>query len=286
MRMPGIARAFPIQFDRLRSLMVVVLAAAVFWTVTRPGPALAFPCSPPKSAAKVSLRLEPGEPRYVYDLDTAGIRKVVGDIQGYVAGPWHLPLGLTVAGLGLGFATEFFVRKAQGVGYCVALAEAKVTVGYRDLRVYISSNYGEGSCEFDAILAHEQAHLQVNRGVLEDYKAKFRALLGRMRRGKKVIFVHRKTAARSAYILHLRRQFKPLVAEMRAVLARNNGAIDTKENYQKVLAQCDNWFEGDLAAAGPKTGPRQAGPDDPVAADRAALSSGFKIIHAPPANPE
>ncbi len=284
--MPGIARAFPIQFDRLRSLMIVVLAVAVFWTVTLPGPALAFPCSPPKSAAKVSLQLEPGQPRYVYDLDMAGIRKIVSDIRGYVAGPWHLPLGLTVAGLGLGFETEFFVRKAQGVGYCVALAEAKVTVGYRDLRVYISSDYGEGSCEFDAILAHEQAHVQVNRGVLEDYKAKFRALLKRMRRGKKVIFVHRKTAARSAYILHLRHQFKPLVAEMRAVLARNNGAIDTKENYQRVLAQCDNWFEGDLAATGPKTGSRQTGIDDPVEANRALPASGFKIIHAPPATPE
>ncbi len=258
----------------------------VFWTVALSGAALAFPCSPPKSAAKVSLLLEPGEPRYVYDFDTAGIRNVISEIQGYVAGPWHLPLGLTVAGLGLGFETRFFVHKKQGGGYCVALAEAKVTVGYRDPRVYISSNYGEGSCEFDAILAHEQAHVQANRGVLEDYQAKFRALLGRMRRGKKVIFVHRKADTRAAYILHLRHQFAPLVAEMRAVLARRNGAIDTRENYQRVLAQCDDWFEGDLAAAGPKPGSRQTGPDDPADADRALPASGFKIIHAPPANPD
>ena len=265
---------------------IIVFAVIVFWTVTLSGTALASPCSPPKSAAKVSLRLELGQPQYLYDFGTAGIRKVVSDNQGYVAGPWHLPLGLTMAGLGMGFETRFFVHKTQGGGYCVALAEAKVTVGFSDLRVYISSDYAEGSCEFDAVLAHEQEHVQANRGILEGYKAKLRAVLKRMRRGKKVIFVHHKAATRSAYILYLRHQFKPLLAEMKAVLARKNSAIDTKENYRRVLALCDNWFDGDLEAAGPKTGSRQTGIDDPVEANRAAPSSGFKIIHAPPANPE
>lgn len=274
-----------IQMDRVRSA-IIVFAVMVFWTVTLSGAALAFPCSPPKSAAKVSLHLEPGQPQYVYDLDTAGIRNVVSDIRGYVAGPWHLPLGLTMTELGVRFETRFFVHKPQGGGYCVALAEAEVTVGFSALRVYISSNYAEGSCEFDAIMAHEQEHVQANREVIEDYKARFRALLRLMRRGKKVIFVHRKTATRSAYILHLRHQFEPLVAEMKAALARRNSGIDTKENYQRVLAQCDNWFEGDLAASGPKTDSRPTGIDDPVEANRAALSPSFKIIHAPSANPE
>ena len=271
--------------DRVPRL-IVVFVVTVFWTLTLAGTASAFPCSPPKSAAETSLHLELGEPQYVYGLDTAGIREIVGDLRGYVAGPWHLPLGLTVTELGMGFETEFYVRKTQGGGYCVALAEAKVTVGYRDLRVYISSDYAEGTCEFDAILAHEQEHLRIDRGVLEDYKTKFQALLRRLRRGKKVVFVHRKSAARSAYILHLRRQFKPLVAEMQAVRARKNGAIDTKENYRRVLAQCDNWHGSDLQAAGPKPGAQQTGSDDPVEPDQALPDSGLKIIQAPPANPE
>ena len=271
--------------DRVPRL-IVVIAVTVFWTLALSGAASAFPCSPPNSAAETSLHLELGEPQYVHDLDTAGIREIVGDLRGYVAGPWHLPLGLTVAGLGMGFETEFFVRKSQAAGYCVALAKAKVTVGYRDLRVYISSDYADGTCEFDAILAHEQEHLRIDRGVLEDYKTKFQALLRRLRRGKKVVFVHRKSAARSAYILHLRRQFKPLVAEMQAVRARKNGAIDTKENYRRVLAQCDNWHGSDLQAAGPKPGAQQTGSDDPVEANQDLPDSGLKIIHAPPANPE
>ncbi len=84
----------------------------------------------PNSAAKASLQLRPGDPQYVHDLDTAGLRKSVSDLQGYVAGPWHLPIGLTVAELGMRYDTKFFYREAQMVGHCVALAEAKVTVGY------------------------------------------------------------------------------------------------------------------------------------------------------------
>lgn len=266
--------------------LIVVFAVTVIWTATLSGAALAFLCSPPKSAAKVSLELELGEPQYIYDLDTAGIRDVVSDIRGYVAGPWHLPLGLTVARLGMDFETRFFIRKAQGAGYCVALAEAKVTAGYKDLRVYISGNYAEGSCEFDAILAHEREHVQIDREVLDNYEAKIQAVLGRMRRGKKVIFVHRKSAARSAYVLYLQRWLKPVAAEMKAVLDRKNGAIDTRENYRRILTQCDGWLVGDLETAGPKTGSRQTETDDPVKPDQAAPSSGFKIIHAPPASPE
>ena len=273
------------EIDRAPRLMMA-LAVAVFWTVGQSGTASASPCSPPKSAAKTSLHLELGEPQYVYDLDTAGIREIVSDRQGYVAGPWHLPLGLTVAELGMGFETGFFVRNIQGAGYCVALAEAKVTVGYRDLRVYISSDYAEGTCEFDAIWAHEQEHLQINQGVLEAYKAKFKEVLRQVRRGKRVIFVHRKSGARAAYIQHLQRRFKPIVAEMQAALAQNNGAIDTQESYRSVLAQCDNWHGSDLQAAGPETGSQQTGSDDPVEPNQALPDSGLKIIRAPPANPQ
>ncbi len=92
----------PIPLDRVRS-PIIAFAVVVFWTAALSEPALAFPCAPPKSTAKIGLLLEPGEPRYVYDLDTVGIRNVVSDSQGYVAGPWHLPLGLTMTGLGVGF---------------------------------------------------------------------------------------------------------------------------------------------------------------------------------------
>ncbi len=136
------------------------------------------------------------------------------------------------------------------VGHCDALAEAKVTVGYKSITVYITSEYAEGTCEFNAILAHEQEHVQINQDLLKVYKAKFQEGLRRVLRSKRVIFAHRKAEARSAYIREFERQLKRVVAKMVGDRNRKNGAIDTRDNYQKLLAQCDNWLSSDLQAAG------------------------------------
>ncbi len=210
------------------------------------GTALGSVCSPPNSAAKASLQLRQGDPQYVHDLDTAGIRKIVSDLQGDVAGPWHLPIGLTVAELGMRYETTLLYRKAQMVGHCVALAEAKVTVGYKNITVYITSEYAEGTCEFNAILAHEQEHVQINQHLLKVYKVKFQEGLRRVLRSKKVIFAHRKAEARSAYVGEFDRQLKHVVAKMVADRNRRNGAIDTRDSYLRLLAQCDNWLGSDL----------------------------------------
>ncbi len=258
--------------------LTVVLVVTVCWTVMHSGAALGSVCSPPKAAAKASLELRQGDLQYVHDLDTAGIRKIVSDRQGYVAGPWHLPIGLTVAEFGMRYDTKFYYRKAQMIGHCVALSEAKVTVGYDDITVYVSSEYPEGTCEYNAVLAHEQEHVQINRELLETYKAKFQEALRRVLRGKKVIFTHRKGEARSAYVLELRRQLKRVVAEM--VSARNlkNGAIDTRDNYQRLLAQCDNWRGSDLQASGLESHSEHADTANPVEATQAAPPSGAESI--------
>ena len=211
------------------------------WAAAAPVAASASACPSPKKAAKASLELRAGEVGYVHDLDTAGIREVVNDLQGYVAGPWHLPLGLTVADFTLRYETSFYYRKAQGGGHCVALAEARVSVGYDDITVYISSDYPEGSCEYQAILAHEQEHVEINRQVLKAHEDKLKHALRRLLRGKKVIYAHTKSEARAAYLNELRRQLDGAVARMAADRNRKNGSIDTQDSYRRVMAQCSHW---------------------------------------------
>ncbi len=238
--------------DRLCRWMFRPLLAALFLAVL-PGAALGQDCTPPKQAAKASLELRHGDLQYVHGLDTAGIRGIVNEVQGYVAGPWHLPIGLTLAEFDTRFETKFYFREAQPFGYCVALAEAKVSLGYEDLTVYVSGEYSEGSCEYDTILAHEQEHVQINRDILTAYKPKFQEAFARMLRSKKVLFVQRKDEARSAYLLELQRQFKPVVTEMLTARNLKNGAIDTQDSYRRLMAQCDGWRASARQASGEET---------------------------------
>lgn len=245
---------------------------AVFATAAHSGAGEATQCAAPNTLARASLDLRLGELRYVHDYDTPGMRSIVNQLQGYVAGPWHLPLGLTVANLAMRFETKFYYREAQTVGHCAALAEAKIIVGYPEITVYVSSDYGEGSCEYDAILAHEQEHVAINRAVLQAYQGEFEAALRRVLRAKKAIYTLRKDEARSAYVLELQRQLEPVAAEMAAERNRRNGAIDTQDNYRRILSQCSNWNGSDLQASGSAAPPAAADTSSAAGSDTAASS--------------
>ena len=116
------------RIDRLSRLGLFLLAGAV-WSAALPDAASGQDCVPPQQTAKGHLELRHGELRLSHELDTAGIRNIVNQAQGYVAGSWHVPLGLTFAEIDTRFETSFRYRKAQPYGYCVALSEAKVSIG-------------------------------------------------------------------------------------------------------------------------------------------------------------
>jgi hypothetical protein len=266
----------------------VLLVVTMCLTAVVPHAASASVCAPPKKAAKASLELLPGDLRCRHDLDTEGIRNVVNGLRGYVAGPWHVPLGLTVAEPGLRYQTRFYYWKAQSGGHCVALVEAKFSVGYDDMTVYISRDYPEGSCEYDVILAHEEEHVRLNREVLKAYERKFKQAIARVLAGKKTIFAHQKSAARAAYVKELERQLNPVVAEMAAARNRKNGAIDTQDSYRRLMAQCANWHGGDAAAPDQDGGPVQAAATpsaDELAGQAAQTGAGEHVALAAPEEP-
>ncbi|MEM7226523.1 MAG: hypothetical protein AAF495_26365 [Pseudomonadota bacterium] len=228
-----------IRIDRTRIFLLIILTSVGLTWLS--APAEAAKCSAPSTKPKIHLRMKYAEPTYVQDRNTAGMRNVINDIQGYTSGPWHLPLGLTIANFGTSYQTQMTYRKAKGGGYCVALSEATITVGYEDMTIYLSRDYAEGSCEFDAILEHELEHVAINEGVLRSYKTKFQEALKRVLRSKRVIFVHRKQEARSAYLLEFQRQFEPVARKMMRARDQKNAKIDTRASYERVHAKCSNW---------------------------------------------
>ena len=123
--------------DRSSRLGLFLVTSAA-WTLALSGAASGQTCTPPEDAATGRLELRHGEVRLIHQQETDGIRDIVNASQGYVAGPWHVPLGLTVAEFDTRFETRFRYRKAQSHGYCVALSEAKVSIGYDHIIMYVS----------------------------------------------------------------------------------------------------------------------------------------------------
>ncbi|MGD9508119.1 MAG: hypothetical protein AB7X49_06155, partial [Geminicoccaceae bacterium] len=80
-------------------------------------------------------------------------------------------------------ASVSVAKIGSGSDRCVAVAGIEAEVTDRELTVLIDRKYRPGSCEYQAILDHEQEHVRINADALEDLGARLelrlRALLDR-----------------------------------------------------------------------------------------------------------
>ena len=59
-------------------------------------------------------------------------------------------------------------------GFCVSLKTVNAVIGYNNFRVHIDINHIPNTCSYNAILAHEEQHIQTYLSVIDDFKADFR----------------------------------------------------------------------------------------------------------------
>ena len=59
-------------------------------------------------------------------------------------------------------------------GFCVALKNIDATIGYSDFMVQIDISYQKDTCEYNAILQHEDEHIRAYLSVIEDNKELFK----------------------------------------------------------------------------------------------------------------
>jgi hypothetical protein len=218
----------------------LALAGAVLAAPASPG-AWAGACPARTAAPEVTLRLEAGEPLLDHSYDRGGVKRVSDAVMGYTQGPWHVPLGLTLAKLLARYKTSIVYAKGQGGTYCVYLDSAEIAIGYPEVQVFVSSDYPEASCEYQAVLAHEMEHVAVNRQVLDAHEAPVRKALARILRSKRSLVVYNKSSARAAFIREFELGLKAALAALAADHDRLNAKIDSESSYRRVFEQCSDW---------------------------------------------
>jgi len=55
-------------------------------------------------------------------------------------------------------------------GWCVVLESVDTKIGYKEFDVRVDKKYKRGSCFYNAVLAHEDKHINVHLSVLDEYK--------------------------------------------------------------------------------------------------------------------
>jgi hypothetical protein len=156
----------------------------------------------------------------------------------------HTP-GLTIADeeMKSDFQMETLHRPGSRV-YQAWATRINVDFSYIRMDVYISSQYGQGSCPYKVIFDHENQHVAINTRTLQKYADLMKqALLAYP--GFPTQAHPWKVGSRSQARSNLKKIIlgiiNPFYHQYAKEVIRANSQIDTPENYRKTQALCQDW---------------------------------------------
>ena len=78
---------------------------------------------------------------------------------------WH---GNVVATLQESYDIATEIRQVKG-GFCIGLKSVNITMGFSDFVINIDIRHQPDSCQYNAVLAHEEKHLNTYLSVMDDF---------------------------------------------------------------------------------------------------------------------
>lgn len=162
----------------------------------------------------------------------------------------HLPEGMTVSGLMSGR-----IEIASDIGFglrrwpeqdrvCAWIADLSITIHVQP-EIFIAREYAPDTCEYQAVLEHENKHVAMDRWIAHAYQRRFRnkmtALVGEIgMRGPMTESIEAQVLDRMS--AHVQATLDEVTAEMFHTRDVRQREIDSLEEYQRVTAQCDGWL--------------------------------------------
>lgn len=206
-------------------------------------PALAAQeCPRPPGMPEAKLEFSVTQSRLVlhHDVDLLGLQRIQGHAETVPSG-WALQ-GLTFSNDKLEIAISGREQHFPNGSVCLWIDKVTATLGLPELQVYVASNYPEGSCEYRAILVHENRHVAINRETVQAHVPGIRQSLLDGIRASNPLFLSSQPD-RQLMARRLQSFANVEFQVLRAELRQRNGAIDTPEAYrqQQRDSGCKNW---------------------------------------------
>jgi hypothetical protein len=180
------------------------------------------------------------EPRYDYTVDIATLQGLAQDATHAVHGGHRgLTLGLTRYNPVLQFRVPIQTVKFPNSEGCARVNHVEVTIGYRDVVVFIPKEVPQGSCGFEQVMIHEQKHIAVNQAILDEYVPLIET---RLRDYLRFNGVFREPNPQYAVDL-LNQKLKTILDTMSQQITNENRQrqelVDSPEEYRRVSATCN-----------------------------------------------
>lgn len=226
---------------KLLSSLFVFLFISVFFTNTDAWARNGWPKCPENGRyVDVFAEHSIGNLRYHNGLSSTRISRMRGSI-GRRLGPNWLPTGLTLTQNHYNLKTESQIYDLGRGRYCAVLKRARLFLGFKDIDVYISNKYPQGSCEYDSILNHENTHVSIFRDTLYKHGSTIERAIRQKSQKIGPVYLRSANGAANKVQKLLDAKIRPLFRRMERDLDVRNARIDTKSNYRREQAMCANW---------------------------------------------
>lgn len=120
----------------------------------------------------------------------------------------------------------------------------RVEFTYDTLNVYVTSAYPEGSCEYQATLAHENQHVAVHRQIYEQYQKVFQDRVGQSKDiplASHPVVVGSIEEGKKKIGEIISADIDPTFDQFKDALQAEQDKLDTQENYAALHQQCNHW---------------------------------------------
>lgn len=217
------------------ALALAVLAAAEDARAAEPR------CPLGKTPVRVTVESDPGKVTYDRTLNRRRLTALAGQSGSSSRHPGERVLGLTQSVHAFNYAAQTQTLAVGKGRVCARLGAVRLKARFTRLKVYILRKYVPGTCQYNAVLAHEHLHVDAARQTLARHLPRIERRLGALARRMPPAFADTTQRASNRVMARLKSSLRPAISAFERELRRMNRKIDSRVNYARFQRKCRKW---------------------------------------------
>lgn len=213
-------------------------------------------CQPYTTSIRLSFKTLDPDPTYNNALNVTSLRDFLRTRGHVFSGRHQRMLGVTSFMAAFSLTGSTYAMPTDGGGFCVYLREVTAEFGYREHDVFVASEFSPGSCEYKAILDHENQHVAINRAAVREGGPRIRQELERLLKTAQPRFTRDLEAGTDLTLTNLSNAINKTYNQVAQEQANRNAVIDSENNYDAIADLCKNWERGNVWPTQPAPGGR------------------------------
>lgn len=214
-------------------ISAVFLSALLGWM-----PVHAQAACPRVAAPQISVRINDPGARVSSTKSLRQINEMAGSHG--LARKGFKVLGITEVKIGSGVKVRY-VGAPVGNSTCVSVSKMEINFGLKTHRVHLPREYKRGSCQFNVVLRHEMAHVDVNRRSVRKYAAALKNEMRSVLRRSGAVAASSMTKGQNVKALQVQKVLDDIAARFSAEVTQLHAAIDKPGGKYAADGKCKGW---------------------------------------------